>query len=61
MIDAMFLDLSGVSRCDSAGVAMVVEWVAFRRSTGGALAVQGMPGQMRAILDVSDLVELVSE
>ena len=55
----VLIDLAGVSRCDSAGAAMVVDWVVSRRCSGGTVAVRDLPEQMRAILEVSDLDELV--
>ena len=56
----ILLDLGGVSRCDSAGVALVVNWIAAGRSSGGAVSVRDVPEQMRAILEVSDLSELIT-
>lgn len=56
---SVVLDLAGVTRCDSAGVAMVVQWVASPR-TSQNVAVRGVPDQMRAILEVSDLGDLVT-
>lgn len=49
------LSLDGVRRADSAGVALLVEWLRAARAGGGELRLSGMPAQMRAILAVSDL------
>lgn len=49
------LALDGVRRADSAGVALLVEWLRAARAGGGELLLSGMPAQMRAILAVSDL------
>lgn len=58
-VDDLVLDLGGVSRCDSAGAALVVNWAMSRRLAGGTLKVSRLPEQMRAILRVSDLEQLV--
>lgn len=49
------LGLDGVRRADSAGVALLVEWLRAARAGGGELTLSGLPAQMRAILAVSDL------
>lgn len=49
------LCLDGVRRADSAGVALLVEWLRAARASGGELHLSGLPAQMRAILAVSDL------
>lgn len=58
-VDDLVLDLGGVSRCDSAGAALVVDWATSHRLAGGTFKVSRLPEQMRAILRVSDLEQLV--
>lgn len=47
------VDLSGVGRVDSAGVALLLEWVREARAHGRALVFRGMPAQLLAIARVS--------
>ncbi len=53
------LDLAGVRRADSAGVALLVEWLRLAREAGGDIAYAAAPAQMRAILRISDLEEVL--
>ena len=55
------LDLSGVTRADSAGLAMVLEWVAQARNAGGSLRLQAAPEQMLAIARASGLASLFAD
>lgn len=43
------VDLGGVTHADSAGVALLVEWVAAARRAGRELRFSAVPGQVRAI------------
>lgn len=52
------VDLSGVSRADSAGMALVLEWVAQARAAGGSLRLHDAPEQMLAIARASGLASL---
>ncbi len=47
------VDLSGVGRVDSAGVALLLEWVREARHRGRALVFRGVPAQLLAIARVS--------
>ncbi len=49
------LDLGGVRRADSAGLALLVEWLRAARRAGRELRLRAMPEQMRAIARVSGL------
>ncbi|PWV61806.1 STAS domain-containing protein [Plasticicumulans acidivorans] len=53
------VDLSGVTHADSAGVALLVEWLREARAAGCEVRFVAMPEQMRAIAVVSDLDELL--
>lgn len=53
------VDLSRVDSGDSAGVAVLVEWLATARSKGGAVRYDGIPAQMLAIARISDLEDLL--
>ena len=53
------LDLTGVSFMDSSGSAVILKTDRLRRQTGGALALSGVPGQVRRVLDVAGLTKIV--
>ena len=53
------LDLSGVSFMDSSGIAVILKTDRLLRQTGGVLALSGVPGQVRRVLDVAGLTKIV--
>lgn len=53
------IDLSGIERSDSAGVALLLEWWRRARHRGTELHYLNPPAQMRAIIDVSGLGEIL--
>lgn len=53
------LDLTGVSFMDSSGIAVILKTDCLLRQTGGALALSGVPGQVRRVLDVAGLTKIV--
>jgi len=53
------IDLGGVSRSDSTGVALLVEWLRLVRSRGTDLRFRNIPSQMEAIIQIADLEELL--
>ena len=55
------LDLEQVSMCDTAGVAMLVDWLRIARSNDRELRFHGAPDQMLAIARVSDLAQLLDD
>ncbi len=54
---ALIFDLSGVNHADSAGVALLVEWLRLARQQQVELKFQNIPQQMWSIIEVSDLDE----
>ena len=54
------IDLSGVSSGDSAGLAVLIEWLASARRRGAKLRYTGVPTQMRAIARMSALEDLLN-
>jgi phospholipid transport system transporter-binding protein len=54
------VDLSGVSSGDSAGLAVLIEWLGCARRRGATLRYTGVPAQIRAIARISALDELLS-
>jgi phospholipid transport system transporter-binding protein len=53
------VDLAGVTAADSAGLAVLVEWLAACAERGGSLAFEAVPAQLRAVARISDLESLL--
>ena len=53
------LDFSGVQFMDSSGIAVILKTDRLLRQTGGALALCGVPRQVRRVLDVAGLTNIV--
>jgi phospholipid transport system transporter-binding protein len=56
---ALEVDLAGVERADSAGLALVIEWLRGARTAGKAIRFLNTSPQLRAIAQVSDLEGLL--
>ena len=52
---SLIIDLSGVERADSAGLALLVEWISRSQQRGVELSYCDIPQQMLAIARVSGL------
>lgn len=57
---ALVIDCAGVSACDSAGLAVLLEWLACARRTGRALRFDQLPQELSALARISDLEELLT-
>lgn len=55
----LVFNLSGVNKTDSAGLALLVEWVVMAKKSGQALSFQDIPKQMLDIARVSGLDEIL--
>ncbi|MFO1430408.1 MAG: STAS domain-containing protein [Candidatus Competibacteraceae bacterium] len=55
-----WIDLAGVNHCDSAGVALLVEWLRRARADGRNLRFANLTPQMSQIIKVTDLDALLS-
>lgn len=55
------IDLSGVTRCDSAGVAMIIDWFRAAKKMNKDIILLQIPAQMQAIVKVSGLTKLFPE
>jgi len=55
----LIIDLSGVIRADSAGVAMVMEWVRMARQNGKHIEFMNAPDQMMSIIRMSGLENIL--
>ncbi len=53
--DPLRIDLAGVERSDSAGLALLVEWTRQARAAGRSIGFANIPEQMRTIAAVSGL------
>ena len=53
------IDLSGITAGDSAGLAVLVEWLSVARARGVSLRYAAIPAQILAIARISDLEELL--
>ena len=49
------VDLSGLTRGDSAGLSLLVEWLAAARASGGALRYIGLPEKFARLTRVAGL------
>jgi phospholipid transport system transporter-binding protein len=56
---AWTIDLSGVTAGDSAGLAVLVEWISAARERGTSVRYESVPAQIVAIARISDLDELL--
>jgi len=54
-LSVLRIDLTGVSRSDSSGVALLVEWLRQAREAEQELKLVNIPEQMQAIIQVTDL------
>lgn len=55
------IDLSKVSEADSAGLAVLVEWLATARVRESTIHYEGIPAQILAVARISDLDELLTD
>lgn len=51
--DRVVIDLGGVTRADSAGLALLIHWTREQRHHGGSVEFVNIPEQMQAIARVS--------
>ena len=55
------IDLSRVTEADSAGLAVLIEWLATARKRRSSIRYEGIPAQILALSRISDLDELLLE
>lgn len=58
---AFELDCRGVAEVDSAGLALLVEWLAWARASGRRMRISGVPQHLRELAAISDVDELLAE
>jgi len=54
------IDLSGVTSGDSAGLALLIEWMGFAHKRGGSVHFVGTPAQLTALAKISELDQVLS-
>jgi phospholipid transport system transporter-binding protein len=56
---ALDIDLSGVEHSDSAGLALLIEWLRLAKRAGKRLSYSNLPPQLLAIARMSDVDDLL--
>jgi phospholipid transport system transporter-binding protein len=56
----LIIDCAGIGSCDSAGLAVLLEWLGIARGRGRALRYENLPSGVRALARISDLEELLT-
>ena len=54
----IIVDLSGAGRTDSAGIALLLEWIETSRKQNLQLKFTNLPSQMREFIEANDLSKL---
>ena len=54
------VDLAGVARTDSAGLALLLEWSLAAREGGRSITYRNMPPALASLAGISDVTELLS-
>lgn len=57
---AAVVDLAGVTHTDSAGLALLIEWLSVARGAGRALRYENVPMQIRHLCELSEVEALFS-
>lgn len=55
------VDCSGITSSDSAGMAVLLDWLAFAKRAGRAMRFASLPEQVQAIARISDVLELLEK
>lgn len=59
--DAQYVvDCEGITHANSAGVAVLVEWLGWARANGRRLRYENLPASVRAVASISELDELLN-
>lgn len=53
------LDLAGVTRADSAGLALLLEWVNWARNSVREITFRNIPAQILAIAEISEVEDML--
>ena len=55
------VDLSGVTHADSAGLALLLEWLRWARQQGQQLRYHAAPAQLHALASISEVEDLLAD
>jgi phospholipid transport system transporter-binding protein len=58
---AIEVDCAGVSESDSAGLSMLVNWLALAKRLGRGLKFMNLPAEIHALARISDIDEIVEQ
>lgn len=58
--DAIEVDLSAVTRADSAGLALLIEWLRTAERAGRTISFVNMPAQMQSIARICGLDDILT-
>ena len=58
--EAHSIDLAGVNGTDSAGLALLIEWLSLAQCSGQALRFENIPNQLQQLAKLSEVDELLS-
>ena len=53
------VDCAGITASDSAGMTVLLDWLAFAKSSGRSLHYLNLPEQVKALARISDVLELL--
>lgn len=59
-MESVRIDLAGVTRADSSGVALLLDWVALARARGRKVRFSNVPAQMRSIIRLCELESVLA-
>ena len=59
--DPLVVDLAGVGRADSAGLALLIEWLRAARAAGRPLTFVHVPRKLQTLIEVSDLAGVIPQ
>ena len=57
---SLVIELGAVAQADSAGLALLVDWLAAARAAGTSLRFEGLSPALRALARLSDVEDLVA-
>jgi len=58
--DRLVIDCSGVTRADSAGLAVLLDWLAWGKRKSRAISLEKLPESLLAIAKISEVDELLT-
>jgi phospholipid transport system transporter-binding protein len=58
--EKLVIDCSGVTRADSAGLAVLLDWLAWGRRKSRGLVLENLPASLVAIAKISEVDELLT-